>query len=66
MARKRYRPEVIFALLRLVEGPQSQGMVVAEASRRIGVSEPDAARRILNGGVRRILTRLRFPESAGN
>ena len=39
MARKRYRPEEIVAKLRQVEVLQSQGMVVADAIRQIGVSE---------------------------
>jgi putative transposase len=38
MARKRYRPEEIVAKLRQVEVLQSQGMVVADAIRQIGVS----------------------------
>ena len=39
MARKRYRAEEIVAKLRQVEVLQSQGMVVADAIRQIGVSE---------------------------
>ncbi len=39
MARKRYRPEEIFAKLRQVEVLQSQGMAAADAIRQIGVSE---------------------------
>ena len=39
MAKKRYKPEEIVIKLRQVEVLQSQGMVVSEAIRQIGVSE---------------------------
>ena len=39
MARKRERPEDIVSKLRQVEVLQGQGMTVAEAVRKIGVSE---------------------------
>ena len=39
MAKKRYRPEEIVIKLRQVEVLQSQGMVVSDAIRQIGVSE---------------------------
>ena len=39
MAKKRYKPEEIVIKLRQVEVLQSQGMVVSDAIRQIGVSE---------------------------
>jgi len=39
MARKRFKPEEIVAKLRQVEVLQSQGMVVVDAIRQIGVTE---------------------------
>ena len=39
MAKKRYKPEEIVIKLRQVEVLQSQGIVVSDAIRQIGVSE---------------------------
>ena len=39
MSKKRYKPEEIVIKLRQVEVLQSQGMVVSDAIRQIGVSE---------------------------
>ena len=39
MAKKRYKPEEIVIKLKQVEVLQSQGMVVSDAIRQIGVSE---------------------------